>query len=144
MDTKQFLNQIDQDRIVKAIQQAESLSSAEIRVFVTRRQVADPVAAGKQRFQKMGMHKTALRNGVLIFVAPASQAFSILGDEAIYGHCGDEFWQKVAGVMKSHFQQGRFTDAIEHGITEAGRLLAEHFHRSKGDVNELPDGVGHD
>lgn len=144
MDTKQFLKQIDQDRIVKTIQHAESLSSAEIRVFVTRRQVADPVAAGKQRFQKMGMHKTALRNGVLIFVAPVSQAFSILGDEAIHGRCGDEFWQKVAGAMTHHFQQGQFTDAIEHGINEAGRLLAEHFPRSKDDVNELPDEVGHD
>ena len=144
MDTKQFLKQIDQDRVVKAIQQAESLSSAEIRVFVTRQQVEDAVAAGKQQFKKLGMHKTALRNGVLIFVAPKSQAFSILGDEAIHSRCGIEFWQRVAESMTHHFQQGQFTDAIEHGINEAGRLLAEHFPRSKDDVNELPDQVGHD
>ena len=144
MDTKEFLKHIDQDRIVKAIQQAESLSSAELRVFVTRQQVSDPVAAGKEQFQKLGMHKTASRNGVLIFVAPGSQMFSILGDEAIHSHCGDGFWQNVAGSMKSHFQHGEFTDAIEHGIHEAGRLLAEHFPRSKDDMNELPDHVGHD
>ena len=144
MDTKQFLKQIDQDRIVKAIQHAESLSSAEIRVFVTRRSADDPVAAGKQQFQKLGMHKTALRNGVLIFVAPRSQAFSILGDEAIHSRCGAEFWQKVAESMTHHFQQSQFTDAIEHGINEAGRVLAEHFPRSKDDVNELPDEVGYD
>ncbi len=144
MDTRQFVKQIDQDRVVKAIQQAETLSSAEIRVFVTRRPVGDPVAAAKEQFQKLAMHKTALRNGVLIFVAPGSQVFSILGDEAIHGRCGDEFWQKVAGSMRSYFQQNQFTEAIEHGINEAGRALAEHFPRSKDDVNELPDQVGHD
>ena len=144
MDTKEFLKQIDQDRVVKAIQQAESLSSAEIRVFVTRQQVEDPVAAGKQQFQKLGMHKTELRNGVLIFVAPKSQAFSILGDEAIHSRCGIEFWQKVAEAMTHHFQQNQFTDAIEQGINEAGRLLAQYFPRSHDDVNEMPDHVAHD
>lgn len=144
MNTRQFLREIDHDRLLKAIQQAEAGSSAEIRVFVTRKRVDDPVAVGQAQFQKLGMHKTALRNGVLIFVAPRSQAFSILGDQAIHTRCGDAFWQQVARSMTGHFKQSQFTDAIEHGIAEAGRLLAQHFPRGKGDVNELPDQIAND
>lgn len=144
MHTKQFLQQIDHERLVKAIEQAESLSSAEIRVFVTRKCVDDPVAAATEQFHKLDMHKTALRNGVLIFVAPQSQKFAILGDQAIHARCGDDFWQQVAQAMAGHFRQGHFTEAIQHGIAQAGHLLARHFPRGQGDVNELPDTIAHD
>jgi uncharacterized membrane protein len=113
-------------------------------VFVSHKHVDDPVEAAKHHFHKLGMHKTALRHSVLIFVAPRSQKFAILGDEAIHARCGEPFWQEVTQAMTGYFKQSQFTEAIEHGIAQAGQLLTRHFPRGSGDVNQSSDTVGHD
>ncbi|HXM74516.1 MAG TPA: TPM domain-containing protein, partial [Chthoniobacterales bacterium] len=89
MRTKEFISKLDHDRIVKAIQEAESKTSAEIRVYLQRGKLADDaVNAARKRFQKLGMHKTAERNAVLIFVAPRAHKFAVVGDQAIHEKCG--------------------------------------------------------
>jgi uncharacterized membrane protein len=71
---------------------------------------------------------TAEPNGGLIFVAPRSQKFAIIGDKAINERRGEHFWSEVAESMTAHFQK-------------AGTRLAEHFPRRTDDKNELPDAV---
>jgi uncharacterized membrane protein len=93
------------------------------------------------RFLKLGMHKTKHRNAVLIFVAPESQQFYIVGDEGVHAKCGDAFWNQVAAEMGAHFRRGEFTAGIVHGIRTAGELLAQHFPRNDAGHNELPDSV---
>jgi uncharacterized membrane protein len=144
MKTRDFLSRIGHQQIVDAIRRAERKSSAEIRVFVTRKAVADPVAAAKQHFQRMGMSRTRERNGVLLLVAPRSQNFAIIGDVGIHERCGDEFWRSLAAGLSSHFQREEFTAGIVHAIDRAGELLAEHFPRQPDDTNELPDRVEED
>ena len=141
MKTKAFFNELDHDAMVAAIGDAEKRTSGEIRVCVTRRKVSDAQQAAARRFHKLGMHKTRQRNAVLIYVAPESQKFAIIGDEAVHAKCGHEFWQHVAGEMADRFRAGNFTEGIVHGIRTAGKLLAEHFPHSRGDVNELPDTI---
>ena len=87
------------------------------------------------------MEVTKNHNAVLIFVAPRSQTFAIIGDEAVHTKCGDAFWRELADAMSGHFKRGEFTDGIVHGINRAGDLLAEHFPRDPDDKNELPDEV---
>src|ERR1041385_8864207 len=139
MKTKHFLNQIDHERIVAAIVEAEKLTSGEIRVHVSHRKVADALAAAAGQFAKLKMHKTEHRNAVLLFVAPESQTFSIIGDKGVHAKCGDSFWQRLAEEMTLHFKQDKFTDGIVHGIQSAGRILSEHFPHRRSDANEMPD-----
>ncbi len=141
MKPKTFFSQLDHDRMVAAITTAEKETSGEIRVYVSHRNVTDPRAAAIHQFHKLGMHRTQRRNAVLIFVAPRSHTFFIVGDEAVHAQCGDAFWQQVAGEMQEHFRQGRFTDAIVHGIQTAGKLLAQHFPRGADDRAALPDSI---
>lgn len=141
MKTKAFFSQLDHDKMVAAIVEAEKQTSGEIRVCVSRRKVHDAQQAATRRFHKLGMYKTKHRNAVLIYVAPESQNFAIIGDEAVHAKCGEQFWQKVAGEMAELFRQSKFTDGIVHGVRTAGKLLAEHFPHSRGDVNELPDTI---
>ena len=141
MKPRQFLDQLSDDAIVAAIQAAEAKTSGEIRVFVSHRKISDPVAAAQKRFMKMKMDRTRDRNGVLIFVAPASQNFAIIGDSAVHARCGDAFWTAVASEMSDHFRRSAMTEGIVHAIHKAGELLAEHFPRRPHDVNELPDRV---
>jgi uncharacterized membrane protein len=144
MKAQQFLAQLEHHEIVAAIQEAEKKTSGELRVFISRNLVETPVAAAQKHFVRMGMEKTRERNGVLIFVAPRSRKFAVVGDIAVHGRCGDEFWQKLAAEMSGHFQRGQFTSGIVHGIRKAGELLAEHFPHRPDDQNELPDQVEHD
>jgi uncharacterized membrane protein len=141
MTRKTFLNALDDDRIIAAIGEAEKRSSGEIRVYVSSKSVADAVAAAQAEFLRLGMEKTRDRNGVLIFIAPQSRAFAIVGDLAIHQRCGDLFWTEVAGTMETHLKNSRYTDALLAAIARVGAILAEHFPRSTDDVNELPDQI---
>ncbi|HUJ42555.1 MAG TPA: TPM domain-containing protein [Opitutaceae bacterium] len=141
MTHRKFLSQLAHERIHDAIHDAERKTSGEIRVMVSHRRAPDPVVAAQQAFLRLGMQQTKHRNAVLIFLAPRSRTFAVVGDEAVHARCGDEFWQELAGAMSGHFKRGAFTDGVLHGISRAGELLAAHFPRELDDHNELPDDV---
>jgi uncharacterized membrane protein len=141
MKTRAFFKQIDHDKMVAAIADAERRTSGEIRVFVSHRKVEDAQRAAAREFGRLGMHKTKHRNAVLIFIAPKSQRFAIIGDRAVHAKCGDAFWQQVAGQMAERFRRADLTGGLVHGIEAAGKILAEHFPRSRGDIDELPDKI---
>jgi len=87
------------------------------------------------------MHATAQRNGVLIFVAPRSRNFAIVGDDGVHARCGQSFWTDVADAMARHFALDHPTEAIVLGIRKAGELLSSHFPCRPDDRNELPNEV---
>jgi uncharacterized membrane protein len=146
MQTKSFLGALDHERIVKAIQEAEGRSRGEVRVHVSQKTVADATADAARQFEALGMTQTAERNGVLLFVAPVSQTFAVVGDEGIHARCGPGFWKDVAAAVEADFRAGRFTDGIVKGVVRVGDALATHFLRAEGatDRNELPDEVTED
>ena len=144
MRARAFLSQLQHDHIVAAIREAEARTSGEIRVFVSRKPVEDPLPVAQTHFLDMGMDKTHHRNGVLIFVAPRTRKFAVIGDTAVHARCGDAFWRSLAEEMTAHFRRSEFTSGIVHGIRKAGELLAQHFPARPRDGNELPDDVAHD
>ncbi|PYQ04545.1 MAG: hypothetical protein DMF82_10390 [Acidobacteria bacterium] len=75
MRLKRFLDRLDRDRIVRAIQAAESRSRGEIRVHASNRAVVDVQKAAVAQFERLGMAGTAEGTGVLIFMAPLSRNF---------------------------------------------------------------------
>jgi uncharacterized membrane protein len=132
---------IDHQRVVTAIEAAEQRTSGEVRVLVGREVAADPVAAARGHFERLGMTQTEARNGVLIYVAPRSRTFAIIGDSGVNAQCGDPFWRELAAAMEGHFKRGEFTEGLVLGIARAGELLARCFPRLSGDRNELPNRV---
>jgi uncharacterized membrane protein len=141
MRHRKFLSQLAHDRIHAAIHSAERQTSGEIRVLVSHKTASDPVAAGREAFLRLGMQQTRHRNAVLIFVAPRSRTFAVIGDGAVHARCGDAFWHELADAMTGFFKRGDFTDGLIHGISRAGELLAAHFPREPDDGNELSDDV---
>ena len=141
MRTKEFLGRLDHARIVQAIKNAEARTSGEVRVFLQRGEITDPMAAARAQFTKLGMTRTRERNGVLIFVAPRSQKFAVVGDEGIHQRCGDAFWQQLVASMQERFRTENFTDALVHAIDRAGQLLSAEFPKQPDDRNELPNAV---
>lgn len=136
-----FIAQLDHKRIEGAIAAAESHTSGELRVVIRRDEIDDPLAAAREEFARLEMHRTREHNAVLILVAPASRKFALFGDEAIHAKCGQPFWDEVAAAMSGFFRQGKYTDGLVHGIERAGTLLAEHFPHQPDDKNELSNEV---
>ncbi len=141
MKKSDFIKQLDHPALEAAITRAESITSGEIRVVVLHEPAPDPVVAAQAAFNRLGMAQTRERNGVLLFVAPASQTFAVIGDEAVHAKCGQAFWDELAAAMTGSFQRGEFTAGLLAGIDRAGALLAEHFPRRPDDTNELPNRV---
>lgn len=142
MRTKEFISQLDHDRIVGAIKEAEAKTSGQIRVYIQRGKLeGDPLIAAQEKFQKLGMQTTTERNGILILVIPRARKFAVIGDEGVHQKCGDQFWQQLVEKMRLHFQNENFTDALVEAIQETGELLASHFPKSAVPQNELPDEI---
>jgi len=141
MDHKEFLSQIDHDRIVEAIRNAEKETSGEIRVHVQPRTGSDIRAFAERTFERLGMTKTGLRNGVLLFIATEPRQFVILGDRGIDEKVPAGFWDEIAAKLTIRFKNGQFTDGIVEAISAAGEHLKQYFPRVAGDVNELSDEI---
>lgn len=144
MKTRQFFSKLEADRVVAAIGKAEAGTSGEIRVHVTRHEPENIDARARERFEKLGMTKTAERNGVLFYIAPRIQKFQILGDSGVHEKCGDDFWKSTAEELAAHFRQGDFTAGLVAGIEKIGEVLKTHFPHRDDDVNELPDVIDED
>ena len=132
MHPKKFIKQLPHDTLIAAIRDAEKMTSGEIRVLISHKSVEDPVAAAQKEFFRLGMTKSPQRNGVLIFVAPRSHKFAVIGDEGVHAKCGDDFWQELAKTLTEYFRKSEFNEGILHGVKRAGELLAEHFPRIEG------------
>ena len=141
MKQKEFLEKLDQDRIIKAIQNAEEQTSGEIRIHVQPKSGSDIRQFAERTFERLGMTKTALRNGVLLFIASEENRFTILGDRGIDQKVPAGFWDEIAAKLTIRFKNGEFTDGIVEAINAAGGHLKEYFPRATDDVNELPDQI---
>ena len=117
MDPREFVDTIDDARVVAAIQAAEARCRGEIRVHVTREPVGDAQGAAVLVFEELGMADTAERNGVLIYVSPRSQTFAVIGDRGIDLKCGRTFWHEVAEAMQSRLPRA----AVHRGPRARGR-----------------------
>jgi uncharacterized membrane protein len=144
MNPTEFLRSLEDEKIVAAIAEAERRTSGEIRVWISRKQITDALAAAQRRFRKLRMARTRHRNAVLLYFAPRAQKFAIVGDVAVHEHCGDEFWQKLAVQLARDIHQMPMTDAIIAAIRTVGYLLAAHFPPDPDDTNELPNTVERD
>lgn len=142
MNQKEFLARLDQPRIVAAIAEAEKRTSGEIRVHVQPRTFGASIKTfAEKTFERLGMTKTALRNGVLLFIASEDQRFYICGDRGIDEKVPAGFWDDVATKLTERFKAGEFTEGIVDAIQAAGEHLQTFFPREADDVNELPDDI---
>jgi uncharacterized membrane protein len=139
-----FVTALDQARIVEAIAAAELKTSGEIRVHVQPHARGEIRNVAERTFERLGMTKTDLRNGVLLFIASKDHRFVILGDRGIDEKVPAGFWDSIAARLHARFKAGEFTDGIVDAVHEAGEQLRTYFPRADGDVNELSNDISFD
>lgn len=139
---RRLLRLVDAERVRSAIEAAEERTSGEIRVSVSRWFWGSVRSAAELAFERMRMHETSARNGVLIFVVPSRKRFVVLGDRGIHERVGAEFWEKVAGAMAVRFREGDFTGGLELAVATVGEELSRFFpFDPTTDRNELPNQI---
>jgi uncharacterized membrane protein len=140
-----FFEGLDRAAIVEAIQQAEARSFGEIRVHLHHGRVKDARAAAEKTFLKLGMDRTVRGSGCLVFLAPDSRAFAVVGGTGIHEKVGDAFWLEARDAARERFTEGKFSEGIVAAVSKLGDALAQHFPKDDTpDVNELPDDVTED
>jgi uncharacterized membrane protein len=142
MKASKFFTDKEKKEIEEAIKMAEKMTSGEIRVHVDTICKADDVRDCAVRvFAKLGMHKTKLRNGVLIYLSIEDSRFAIIGDSGINAVVPPDFWDKIKDTMVEYFKDKRFTEGIIQGIMMIGEKLNLYFPLEYGDKNELSNKI---
>jgi uncharacterized membrane protein len=142
MKHQEFLSALDQPRIVSAIEGAEKRTAGEIRVHVQPKVVGAEIhTVAEKTFERLGMTKTAARNGVLLFIASEDRRFVILGDKGIDEKVPAGFWDEIIAKLTIRFKNSEFTDGIIEAIGAAGEHLERYFPRQADDVDELSNAI---
>ena len=140
---KVFFSSEQQNRIVQAIQTAEQQTSGEVRVFVESKcSYMDALDRAKEIFFNLQMHKTALRNAVLVYVATDDKQVAVFADEGIHTQTGQTYWENTVDTMLHQFVRNHIVDGIVQSVLKIGDALQHYFPYDKAsDKNELPDDI---
>ena len=144
MKASTFFTKEQQATILAAVKEAENQTSGEIRIHIETTCDEDVLDRTAWVFKKLGMHKTAERNGVLFYLAVKDRKFAVIGDAGINSKVPAGFWDDVKELLLKRFRDGKFTEGLSEGIIMAGEHLKKHFPHKKDDVNELPDEISFD
>ena len=134
----------EEEEIRQAIEAAEKHTSGEIRICAEKKCPGDDAYdRASEYFIKIGMDQTALRNGVLIYIATEDHKFAIIGDAGINEAVPDDFWASTKESMLKSFRAGNLAEGIITGIRMAGEKLKHYFPYEDDDKNELPDEISY-
>lgn len=139
MNPKKVFSYEQQEQLIQAIRNAEMNTSGEIRIHLEETCGEDPYKSAVKVFEKLKMHKTAQRNGVLFYLSISDQKLSIIGDKGINEKVPVGFWDDIFQQMVKHFQQEQIIEGLITGVSMAGEQLAMYFPFENNDKNELSD-----
>ena len=137
----EFLSEEDLAAIARAVAQAEAGTSAEVRVHLDHACEDEPLRRAIRIFERLGMHRTAARHGVLVYVSVKDHKLAVIGDAGIHERVGGAYWQELVDAVRGHLRQQRSREGLVHVIVELGGALGRHFPRRPDDRNELSDEV---
>ena len=104
-----------------------------------RRAMAFRVAT--EQFFTRAVSRKRDRSGILIFVSLAEHYARIIADDGIDARVPQSHWQAAVDALTACAREGRVADGFVAAIETCGVVLAEHFPRTDGSPNELPDRI---
>jgi uncharacterized membrane protein len=140
---KDFFTAEEQQLIIGAIQNAERMTSGEVRVFVESKcSYMDAIDRAAELFFQLEMQKTDDRNAVLLYVAMKDRQLAVFGDEGIHKKVGHEYWNNEVHKMISNFNRENYAAGISEVVKDIGEALTKNFpFNNDTDKNELPDDI---
>ena len=90
-------------------------------------------------FRAAAEQRTIAATGVLLYLSLDEHRAELIADRSIHEKVSNDVWGAAMARLVAAVKDGRPGDGMAEAIGEIGVVLAEHFPRSEGDVNELPD-----
>ncbi len=120
---------------------AELDTSGEIRVHIENQCSGDVMERAAFVFNRLDMHKTEKRNGILFYLAIHHRKFAIIGDQGINAVVPENYWDRIKANMVEKFAEGDFCNGLTDAILDTGVQLKKHFPYQSNDINELSDEI---
>jgi len=127
MKVRHFLSALEHDRIHQTIRSAEEGTSGDIVVYIGKRPHPDALADATAKFRELGLGTSKDDNSLLIYIAPKSQTFAVVGGKALHEKVGQAWWNELSELLTRRFKQGHFSDGLIAAIDRAGHALKSHF-----------------
>lgn len=127
--------------LVDAIQDAENMTSGEIRVHIDATTSDHNAEVAYKVFQSLNMQMTEERNAVLFHVNFEQKYLTIIGDEGIHEKVKQYFWDHMHDEITAKFSQGQFFQGLYDAILETGRELKKYFPIKGNNPNELSNEI---
>lgn len=143
MNIRDFFTDEQRKALQESIEASERRCSGEIRVHLSAKCKGDVLAEAQKVFTSLNMHKTAERNAVLIYIAPADKKLAIVGDKGINERVPEGFWDQAFEAMRNAFAEGRYTEGLQAAIHMAGEQLQHFFPYEASDRNELNNDISY-
>lgn len=135
-----MLSELDEQRVVRAIANAERGNRGEVRVHIERRcPKGDALTRAQHLYRALGMERTQNDTAVLLYIATKSRQAAIYAGAGVDAHVGGEFWRSVIDKVAKGFKEGRPGEGIRGALEEVGEVLREHLPGDDVAGNELPN-----
>jgi uncharacterized membrane protein len=141
---RNFFSPQEQQFLIDTIGKAEQSTSGEIRLHIENFCFGSEVKAAQKVFLKLGMQRTAERNGVLIYIATRSRKVAIVGDEGIHQKLGTSYWEQLVAKLTEKFKASGKTEkaqALADCIIDCGMQLGKFFPLKSDDKDELSNSI---
>ncbi len=132
-----FFTNDEKKRIVRAVEEAEKKTAAEIVVRLEKNCPGDPIEQCRQLLQSLGLTSTQGRTGVIILISLQDHKAAVFGDEAIDKVIGREGWRDICDQMVKGFKEGKPCEALCEAIQSLAEKLSVCFPCTTEDINEL-------
>jgi putative membrane protein len=91
-------------------------------------------------FLEEEIFNTRQRTGIMIFISFFEHEVIVMADRGISKVVEQKQWDEIVNNIIDEIRKGRIIDGLEAGIRNCGEvLLANGFHKTDDDVNELGD-----
>ncbi len=144
MGLNSFISKEEQKQIVKAIENAENMTSGEIRVHIES-VCKNPNVYDRaiEVFHKLKMQETAQRNAALIYIAFKSHKFAIIGDSGINEIVPPDFWNNEKDTLAKYLSENKAAIGICKTIEKIGENLKQYFPYQDDDINEQSNEISY-
>ncbi|MCD8338662.1 MAG: TPM domain-containing protein [Burkholderiales bacterium] len=131
---RRSFTKITLERITKAIEEAETKTSAEFEVVIERslpysylRDRLSTRDRAEELFSQYRCWDTEDNNGVLIYLNLSDQAIEIIVDRAASRVLTPELLAEIIKKMSQSFKTNNFATGIKHAVLQMGEILGKEF-----------------
>ena len=154
-----FLSEDGKEAVKKAVCEAESLTSGEIKVLVVQSSMKPFLLCilnaldmqeaiehfvekrAVREFFRMGIDKTRGKTGVLIMISLDERIVNVKADQGINEKVAQGTWEETVEMIVEAIKSGKPEEGICKALKQVANLLAEHFPIKEDDKNEIPDNI---